>query len=288
MGRPLSKKFFGNTNTPAIGGEGVASVTVGGTNNNYSSFPTVVFSAPQLPGGTTATGTVIAGVVSATITAAGTGYSVNDVLTLVGGTGTAATLTVNTVDVGGEILTFTVTTAGNYSALASLTNLAVTGGSGNDDATFTVTALKVNSIVMGVNGSGYTSAPTVTDTPDGNATLTPVLSSVAQNALSFVAFVSGGSSAVAGDIIKQASSTSYRVTTAQGTGRCKLVATAPAAGEMRLTATDSAGGTYYVTKLTARRATLVANTGTQFATNSSAAWTLGSPVAGVSVTIANA
>lgn len=56
---------------------------------------------------------------TATLASAGGGttpYQVNDVLTVVGGTGTAATLTVNTVSAGG-VATFTVTTRGNYTVL---------------------------------------------------------------------------------------------------------------------------------------------------------------------------
>lgn len=46
------------------------------------------------------------------------------------------------------------------------------------------------------------------------------------------AYVPGGSSAVAGFIVKQVGSRRYKVTTAQGTGKCKLVAATPGEGEM--------------------------------------------------------
>ena len=124
MGRPLNKKYFGNKNSPytdfqgitnpdsGLGGS-VASVTVGGTNNNYSAFPTIAFAAPTLVGGVQATGTVRAGVVSVSIAGGGTLYAVNDVLTIVGGTGVAATLTVTSVDapLTGVITGLSVTTA---------------------------------------------------------------------------------------------------------------------------------------------------------------------------------
>ena len=317
MGRPLNKKYFGNRNIGSststtdsgIGGKTIASVTVAGTNNNYSAFPTIAFAAPSLPGGETATGTCVSGVVSVTLTAAGTGYTVNDVITLVGGTGTAATLTVTAITGGGAtgpIDTVSVTTAGAYTALADLTDLAVTGP-GNDDATFTVTALKIVSVTMTKSGSGYTSVPAITDTPDGNATLTAVYgvdSSSAgsttnqENAIVAYAWVNAktngdlnstanSGSSVVGDIVKQTNDRAYKVKTAQGTGRCILVAAAPAEpttlgalGQMTIKATDQSGATYYVTKLTSRKAVLVNIDGTpQFANGKAVKWTFGAAVA---------
>jgi hypothetical protein len=136
----------------------------------------------------------------------------------------------------------------------------------------------------------------------GNATKTAVLttdsgapgsSTNQENAIAISAFVPGGSSAVAGDIVKQIASRAYRVTTAQGTGRCDLVAAAPTAGQMTMTAVDSAGGTYYVTKLTARRALIVKGdrTGTQFTTGTAGItipWSFDAAVLNQSVQILNA
>lgn len=282
MGRPIQKKYFGNTNQPPIGGEGVASVTVAGTNNNYTVKPTVSIAAPSLPGGVQAVASVASmGVATATLVAAGTGYTTGNVLTVVGlGTGTAATITVNTVDTGGEILTFTVTTAGAYTTVADVTALAVTGGTGAN-ATFNV-ALKINAITVTTAGSGYitTAVPVVSTTPSGNATLTAVLSSTNVNAIKISAFVVGGSSAVNGDIVKQEASRRYLVTTGQGTSQCRLVAAAPAAGEMTVVATDSSGKTYYVTKLTAHKALLTqfGAAGHEFASGTVVPWSLSAPV----------
>jgi hypothetical protein len=79
----------------------------------------------------------------ATKVSGGGSYSVNDVLTITGGTvansgigGSAAQITVNTVS-GGVIQTFTVTNPGMYSAVPTGT-LSVTGGTGTG-ATFTAT-----------------------------------------------------------------------------------------------------------------------------------------------------
>lgn len=61
-----------------------------------------------------------------------------------------------------------------------------------------------------------------------------------------------------GDIRKQKSSRRYQVRTADGIAICKLVADdTPAVNEAYITATDQGGATYWVTKLTAHRATIV-------------------------------
>lgn len=202
MGRPINKKFFGNTNSPydneqtggktGVGGEGVATFAIDTTGTLYttSTILTGTFSAPQIKGGVRATGTV---------TTDGTGQTVS----------------------------------------ANLTNA----------------------------GSGYTGAPSFTlsaSTTGTSATFTITLSSNRQNALAFTSYLTTGSSAVTGgDIMKQEASRRYLVQNSQGQGQVKLVTNETlAAGEMKLIATDSAGATYFVKKLTGRKAVLVGRTGT--------------------------
>lgn len=93
MGRPLNKRYFGNTNPPAYGtgGEGVASFTIGGTNNNYTALPTVTaIDAPTMTGGVQAVaGAIIMTAKSATVSTSGSGdttkdYVVGDVLSVNG------------------------------------------------------------------------------------------------------------------------------------------------------------------------------------------------------------
>jgi hypothetical protein len=109
-----------------------------------------------------------------------------------------------------------------------------------------------------------------------------------ENAILIYAKTTSGGSSKLGDIQKQANARSYKVRTADGTAVCKLVAGSPAVNQATINATDSAGGTYYVTKLTAHKALLTRNSGTQFATGQSVKWTFGSAVANSSVTIDNA
>jgi hypothetical protein len=94
------------------------------------------------------------------------------------------------------------------------------------------------------------------------------------------------------DIIKQVSGTRYKVENQDGTGIVKLTSGSITVGTGIITATDSVGGTYYVTKLTGHKATLVPKTGSQFPLNADSTpqqvqWTLGTPTLNVSVQIDN-
>jgi hypothetical protein len=93
MGRPLNKKYFGNRNfgtavttDDGIGGKGIASVTIAGVWSGFTqATSTVTFSAPQLPGGVTATGTVTitAGAPTlVTMTNKGSGYTALPTVTI--------------------------------------------------------------------------------------------------------------------------------------------------------------------------------------------------------------
>ena len=107
MGRPLNKKYFGNTNyqdfgTANVGGESVASVTVvAGDSAGYAAGDTVAFSAPGLVNGVTATGTLVFGalgsVTGVTVTNPGSGYLTAPTLTITTVAGTQTTLTLTAV-----------------------------------------------------------------------------------------------------------------------------------------------------------------------------------------------
>lgn len=293
MGRPLNKKYFGNrnigsTSTTAdngIGGAGVASVTIGGTNNAYVAVPSVTFAnTPKLPNGVRATGTAVMGVVGVTLVAPGTGYAVNDVITIGAGAGagTPATLTVTAITGGGAtgpIATVSIATAGNYTTITDVSAVGVTGP-GNDDATFDLT-FKVNSITITEKGSGYTAAPAITMA--GNATKTAVLevdtgavgsATNNENAIVIYANVTGsGSTGAACDIIRQVSTNRYKVTDGTYTKIVQLgTDDTPEDGEAYIVATAT-GGTYFVTKLTSRKATLVTKTGDGALNGKSVPWT---------------
>jgi hypothetical protein len=97
-GQQLTVDENGNVISPAddkIGGEGVGSVTPNNEGSYTTALPTATFSAPDLPGGVTATGIVHGHALSASTTSNGSGYNFGDTLTVAGGTSTsAATFTV--------------------------------------------------------------------------------------------------------------------------------------------------------------------------------------------------
>jgi hypothetical protein len=141
--------------------------TVNGT--GYTSFPSIVISAPTTAGGVqaTASNTYMQNL-AATIQSGGTGYTVGDVLTMVGGTpqSAAGTFTVATVS-SGVVTSVTNSSFQNYSVLPS-NPISVTGGTG------TGCTLNVTYIISGVftitnAGSGYVEQPTVTFSGGGGS-----------------------------------------------------------------------------------------------------------------------
>ena len=220
MARSLNKKYFGNRNIGSasvttddgIGGNGIASVTIAGSWSGFTqATSTVTFSAPQLPGGVTATGTV-------------------------------------TITAGAPTLVTMIEKGSGYTALPTVT---------------------IADSDVGAETSGTATAVFEVDSGTvGSATYE-------ENAITAYAYVTGGSRKVA-DIIKQVSGTRYKVKTADGTMICKLKSSASsAAGEMEIVATDASSGTYYVTKLTAHKATLTRGTGTVYVTGVATPWTFG-------------
>jgi hypothetical protein len=126
----------------------------------FTSLPIVTFSAPTT-GGVTATANAALYAGNATLVSGGTGYTVNDTLTLVGGTGGPATYTVTTVNAG-VITAVTPVNYGQYTVLpASPTAVAVTGGTGTG-ATLNVQWQLGNLFTITNPGSGYVEQPTVT------------------------------------------------------------------------------------------------------------------------------
>jgi H+/gluconate symporter-like permease len=159
----------------------------------------------------------------------------------------------------------------------------------------------VLAVAVSNKGSGYVTAPVITMT--GNASKTAVLttdtggvpgsSTNQENAIQILAWIptaDGGSSSVIGDIVAQKGSRRMKVKTAQGTGVVTLVAAVVAAGQGTIIATDANDSTYWVTKLTSKKALLtqkVMNGSFEFASNSTAQWSFDAAELGI-VQIANA
>jgi hypothetical protein len=290
MGRPLNKKYFGNRNIGSststtdsgIGGTSVDSVTLG-TLGSYTVRPTITFSDPDLSaeGGETATGTVVSEVLSATVVGgnAGSGYLVTDVVSV-----GSATFSI-TVNGGGAITGLTPVNRGSFTALAAGAQ-AVTGGTGTL-ATIVIT-YRAKSITITKQGSGYSHSVDATASFAGSATLpgAPTVNMIVdtgivgtagnqENAISMTAQLPGGS-AVLVDIIKQVSGRRYKVTDGTRIGIVQLQDSAVSGdGQATIVATDASSATYYVTKLTAHKATLTQISGSyEFASGTAVAWTM--------------
>jgi len=187
----------------------------------------------------------------------------------------------------------TVAVQGDYTVMPS-NPASFTGSTGTSVAatiTFGVSGVEITNA-----GSHYVSVADAAVTfSSGTAAGTSVLTDLYQSGLAVYVYLPGGSTGVIADIMKQESSHRYLVKTRDNNGavgQCRLVAKnagSLSVGEMCLIATDANGSTYWVTKLTARRAILTRRTmngSYLFATNGFAGWTIGSASSGV-VSIAN-
>lgn len=204
-----------------------------------------------------------------------------------------------TTGIGGEgVLSVTLSTSSfavsTQTVTVSFSAPVITGG-----ITATGTPVKTGNTVTSVTitneGSGYLTAPTVSFTGTNMTSFagagTAVLTSSRQDAITFTAFLTTGTVGVAnGDILKQESSRRYLVQNSEGKGQCRLVTTNTlTAGTMNIIATDFNGSTYFVRKLTARKAVLVrsvVNGSFLIADGASTGWTLNGAT-GTVVTIAN-
>jgi len=310
MGRPLNKKYFGNRNIGTgsyegtslgnsvnyeddkIGGSSLGLYTLGAEKGSIevdsnSGQPVLTIPAPTIPGGVQATATVVWEVASITITSTndyGTGYVNGETVTFTGATGVTATVAVAADDIG----VITPVLRGSFTTIPTSETYAVVG-SGND-AQAEIT-WRVKSITTVEKGSGYVSAPTITWTAgvagaiSGTAPDAPTVALLAdtgaagtstnqENAIIMRANLGNGAAIV--DIIKQVSTKRYKVTDGTTTGIVTIgTDSSPETGEAYIVATAT-GGTYYVTKLTSRKAVLVAKTGDEALDGLSVPWTFGS------------
>jgi hypothetical protein len=133
----------------------------------YTTNPTPSITAPTTAGGVQATATCTIGVITAVVSAGGSGYLVGDVLTISGGTSTtAATVTVATLS-GSAVATVTISNVGAYTASPS--NPASTTGGTGTGATFTLGFGINTTFTITAAGSGYVEQPTVTFSGGGGS-----------------------------------------------------------------------------------------------------------------------
>jgi len=144
----------------------VTSVTRTAAGSGFTSVPTATFSAPDVAGGITATGTVtLSGgtVTAATVSAGGTGYTSPTITfsapQVAGGTTATGTLTVSS----GVITAVVIVSAGSgYTSAPTAIIGNVGSGTGATIGSITISASTVTGLTITNAGTGYTSAPTVT------------------------------------------------------------------------------------------------------------------------------
>jgi hypothetical protein len=288
MARPIKKKYFGNTIRPyqnqasggntGVGGEGVASVTFSNSGTLYSQGTTVSFGAPNVAGGIRATGTPVidtAGLLrGVTFTERGTGYTSAPTLTVTTSTGVASAST----GTSGQSIIYPASTTGLY------VGMKVIGANISASSTFITSVVGTAVNLTWPNAGTVGSSINFVDAGSAQAnTVALYATTTSQDAIAITSYLTTGSSAVSGgDIIKQESSRRYLVRNSQGVGQVRIGAGTGdghvlVAGQAHITATDGGGATYYVTKLTAHKATLInrTNTSTALVANLVAGWTLG-------------
>lgn len=288
MGRPLNDRFFGNRNIGSvststdngIGGEGVASIDFSDAGSWMATagvpLAGLQLPAPTIPGGVQAAWVNYFGAEAVTTGAGNAGLVIGDVYTYTPYTGSRIVVT-NT----GTNATFNVTVSGSTTSLLTDTqgvNLTKVTGSGT--STFLVDVFThIVQTTITEPGSGYRGTETFTVTtangatggaPAGTIVLTtdsgiqnPSQNPAGENANAIIIHANTtGAGTKIGDIQKQVGSRRYKVKTADGVARVNLVASnSPGIGEAYIVATDTGGNTYWVVKLTSRRATLVPRSG---------------------------
>ena len=218
MGRPIKKLYIGNTSGTgqqlAINawlpgdtqartgfivsqkGTGRYSVqTADGTGNVFVNTVSIQSGAPAAAGqasilvtpygasGSGATANAVVGASHVTVAAGGSNYTVGDTLTFSTGWSTNAVLTIAGTTGAGAVSAVTITNSGARSltlpAPGVSCNTSTTSNISAASATFTFDKWVVKSVAVGVAGSGYDAAPTVSFSTAGStipATATATLS----------------------------------------------------------------------------------------------------------------
>jgi len=162
----------GSSGVNISNGGTVTALTFTASGNAYTSFPSIAITAPTTAGGVQATATLNRLFQNiATVAGGGTGYTVGNTLTVVGGTpaGSAATLTVSSVS-GGVITAVASANFAQYTALPT-NPVSVTGGTGSG-ATLNLqwsVLTGTGSYTITNAGSGYVEQPTVTFSGGGGS-----------------------------------------------------------------------------------------------------------------------
>ena len=157
----------------------ITSITLNNTGNLYLAAPTVTISAPTTLYGVTATANANIGVVFVSnIQSQGTGYSVGNILTMVGNASTFSNATFTVTAVGnaagglGNVTGISINTSGSYVFANSNPVTFTLAGTGSGTGLQANVTYGVNAPVITTIGTGYIEPPIVTITASpGNVQL---------------------------------------------------------------------------------------------------------------------
>lgn len=175
------------TSTVAANAVTAINITTGQMGSGFTSVPNVVIGGP----GNGATATAVMGASNfSSINNGGSGYAVNDTITLTGGTFTTATVLKVTSVSGGVVTAVSVKTPGSYSVLP--TNPVSQGSTSGAGTGFTVSvSWGISSVTVTAGGTGYSSAPSIGF--NGGGALPTATAITASNAVSGISLSSGAS-----------------------------------------------------------------------------------------------
>jgi hypothetical protein len=216
----------------------VTAITRAGQGSGYTSIPSVAISPPTTAGGVqaTATANMFTGT-SFVVTSGGTGYTVGNVVTLVGGTPVASAATVTVTAVSGGVVT--AVTPGNFGAYSSLppSPTSVTGGSGTG-LTLTI-QYGFQNVTITNAGSGYVEQPTVTFSGGGGS---GAVAYATVGGVTELKFIGTGTDSVTNQAAKITTSAGTAMTFRQISGVDTFWQVGPASGTTGLIAKGNANG----------------------------------------------
>jgi hypothetical protein len=232
-----------NTTEPVIGSSystgkiyvsnSITALTVSDPGSGYVTIPALTIEASS-GGGTLATATVSSlKVVSASISSAGSGYTLGDTVTATGGTfTTAAILTAS----AGKLATLAINAPGTGYVVNDIITLG--GGASSSIGTVSVSTLALASAAINAAGSGYTSGGTVTLA--GGTSTTKAIVSIATLKLVGVSINSGGTGYAFGNTVRLDSGTAsvkavVTVATVDGSGAILTIDPISTAGNYTVT-----------------------------------------------------
>jgi hypothetical protein len=131
-----------------------------GSNGNGYHYPPTVEIVGQGSGATAGAASFIA--VTATVNQGGQNYAVGQVLSVIGGTGTATQATITSTIGSGAVETVTLTSPGLYSVLPSLGNVATSVSPGGGTGATLDLSMGIGNIALSAPGQQYTAPPLVT------------------------------------------------------------------------------------------------------------------------------